>query len=155
MTECKTCKCGWTVAPEQSDLYPGWYVMCKRCILSTDLYDNPEMAADAWNKGIYTPATKLIQKPFMTIDDLDNDGAVNLVEAIYRLAIKDYEEVEHLPDSNTKKEIENMYRYGYYTGLSLGEAGVRQLKRIVQQRREEREEAERKRQEESRKNQAS
>ena len=149
MTECRSCKCGWIVHPAKSVYHPGkWYVMCPKCVLSTKDYATEESAIKAWNHYEYTRTTAMLQKPMKTVKDLDNDGAVNLVEAIYRRAIEDYEEALDHPEikeyqdkrfATTRKEIEDMYRYGYFTGLSLGDAGVRELRRVIRERAEERE----------------
>ena len=148
MSECRSCTCGWTVKPARN-IYSGgkWYVMCHRCVLSTRNYDTEEKAVNAWNNGRYSLATALIQRPITRTEDLDDDGCIELVKAIYNQAIRDYEVALQHPNIKEhsdkkylrwKAEVENLYRYGFYTGTRMEDAGIDLLHKIIEERAEER-----------------
>lgn len=146
----RTCRCGRPVEARQcaqSDWK--WYVMCNYCILSTENFDSKKNAEDAWDRQEYTEATTILQKPLKRPEDLDLDGCIELVRAIYSLALHDYEEALPYPEVakeyrdkhyiSVRKEVEDMYRYGYYTGMRFGDAGVQRLKDLVEERAKSRE----------------
>lgn len=146
MRFCKGRKCGRMIEPVMSAYEPGKYQMiCRDCMLTTHLYDTPEEAEEAWDKGKFTKDSLMIQKRFKDYHDIDDHGAVNLITAVYERAIKDYEAgLKHNPDpakpSPEMIDVLNLYKRGLYLSFTPGEKKGREiLESILKEREEQRE----------------
>lgn len=141
----RTCKCERTIEPEESISEPGkWRMICHHCMLTTIDYPTVEEAIEAWDKHKFTPNSLMLQKP---LKELDEDGAVNVVKAMYERLIKDYESDVNSIDGTDEPtdrmiDIENVFRKGPYIGYAPGERGVRMLKEEIDRRAIEREKRE-------------
>lgn len=129
----KFCKCGRMIEPVMSIYRPGKYLMvCRDCMLATRMHDTPEGAEDAWERQKFTKDSRMVQTRFENHQDIDDNGAVNLVTAVYERAIKDYEMgLKSHPDpahpSSEMIDVLNLYKRGLYLGYAPGEKRAREI----------------------------
>ena len=113
----------------------GWVYVDNVRGLSTAIYDTQEEALEASQNGIFTETTLAVQKKIESIHDLNNDGCISLIIAIYDNARAEYLD-EYKIKAKTKvpvnpnkiNEIEDFFRNGYYTLYKPGEPAVRELR---------------------------
>ena len=105
----------------------------------------------------------MLQIP-LTKDKMDDNGAIYLAEGIYHRAVLDYEEALEHPEEvkeysdkhwiQIRKEVENLFKKGYYLDYRPGEKGIKILNDRIEERKRLREEARKKAAEEAKKKEA-
>ena len=90
-----------------------FYVECYHCAAHTKNHNRIKDAIIAWNKGERTELSKMLSKP-LTKDNMDINGARNLVLAMGKQAAKDYKKsvIKGEPDKKIANFLEGIHING-------------------------------------------
>lgn len=102
----RMCYCGHFPEVFEQIEEPGkWRVRCPECFLITEIHDSPINAMKAWQQKRYLKAAEMVSHR-LTLEELDDEGAIALVEKAIAVAKEDYIE----GNNSTKASVEKFVR---------------------------------------------
>ena len=107
-----------------------WCVMCQKCYLMTAQYKKIKDAMKAWGNSEFTETSLMLHKP-LTKENVDDDGLMDLAKAICETAAEDYIE----GTDRTKESLKKFFLTSHLMLGADGEAALKNLDKISEERR--------------------